>query len=366
MKTILVDDEPMALEVLKHMLSPYADINIIGSYTRPADALKSIKEEKPDIIFLDIEMGDLNGLKLAENFMRELDKVEIVFVTAYSQYAVDAFEINAIDYLLKPIQENRLLKSVERLRENFNEKKIETIKNSLKVYSFGGFQVLDNMGNSLNWRTQKSKELFAYLLSKQERPVSKTVIMETIFPDRDPDKASTLLHTTIYQLRKGLEKLGYSNGIIFSDESYQLSIPITSDFEELNKIIGLRRYDDEDIIGVLKIYRGELLEEGYHWAMEVQQRYRILVFKILERYAKNQIENENFNLILKISLDKAYEIDPYNDGIAEMMILYYGKQRKICSLETFFNEYSQKLWEDMNLKPTKSTIEIYKRYMEEF
>lgn len=369
MKTILIDDEPIALEVLEHMLSAYDDINIIGSYTRPADALKSIKEEKPDIIFLDIEMGDLNGLKLAEIFMRELDKVEIVFVTAYSQYAVEAFEINAIDYLLKPIQEKRLFKAIERLREKTKENYIENKSinsNQLKVHSFAGFQVLDSMGNPLTWRTQKSKELFAYLWWKKEKPVSKTVIMEIIFPDKDPERARTLLHTTIYQLRKGLEKLGYLNGIIFFDESYQLNIPVISDLDKLNKIIGLRRYNDEDIIEVLKIYKGDLLEEGYHWGMEVQQRYRALVLKIIERYARNQIENKKFNVILKMTLDKAFEIDPYDETIVEMMIHYYGKQRNIYSLVTFFNDYSDMLWKEMNLKPMESTVDIYKKYIESF
>ena len=118
MKTILIDDEPMALEVLANLLPAYEDLDIVGRYTNPLDALEKIKITEPDIIFLDIEMGNMNGLELAQVFMAELPKVEIVFVTAYSQYAVDAFELNAIDYLLKPIQEKRLIKAIERLRGN--------------------------------------------------------------------------------------------------------------------------------------------------------------------------------------------------------------------------------------------------------
>lgn len=371
MKAILIDDEPIALEVLELMLSSYEDINIIGKYTKHVDVLESIKEEKPDVIFLDIEMGDMSGLELAEIFTRELDKVEIIFVTAYSEYAVDAFEVNAIDYLLKPIQEKRLLKAVERLKVKIKETNIEKDKQNdlnskLKVYSFGGFQVLDNMENPLSWRTQKAKELFAYLWYKKDRPVSKDLIIENVFPDKDIEKASTLIHTTIYQIRKGLERLGYLNGIIYIDECYQLNIPLTSDLEELNNMIGLKICNDDDIMKIFKIYKGDFLVEGYHWGMESQQMYKDLVLGILERFARNHIENQRFSLISKVSLDKAYEIDPFNEDIARMIVHYYGKQNNRSSLEVFFNNYSERLWEEMNLKPMESTVNVYNKYMEGF
>lgn len=123
MKTILVDDEPNALRVLEHMLSPYDDINIIGSFTRPADALNSIKDEKPDIIFLDIEMGDINGLELANMIISQLEQVEIIFVTAYSQYAVEAFEVNAIDLSTKTYSRKPSLKGSRKIKRKLQRKK---------------------------------------------------------------------------------------------------------------------------------------------------------------------------------------------------------------------------------------------------
>lgn len=368
MKAILIDDEPMALEVLANMLSPYKDINIVGRYTNPLDALEKIKITEPDIIFLDIEMGNMNGLELAEIFMAELSKIEIVFVTAYSQYAVNAFELNAIDYLLKPIQEKRLFKAIERLRETIIEDKIENknkniLDNRLKVLSFGGFQVLDNMGNPLKWRTQKSKELFAYLWEKKDGIVSKALIMEELFPDRDLEKASTLLHTTIYQLRKSLRDLGYANGIIYFDEGYQLNLPIVSDLEKLKNIISLKTYNDENMRELLEIYRGDFLEEGYHWAIELQQIFRGATLNWIEEFAKQQIEEGKLSLVLKISLDKAYEMDSFNGTLAEMIIHYYGMQNKKSNLEIFFNSYVRNLREEMNIEPRGSLINIYDKYM---
>ncbi|WP_353095067.1 response regulator [Tissierella praeacuta] len=367
MRVILVDDEPIALDVLTIMLSSYENIDIMGSYTNAIEALEKSKKIRPEVIFLDIEMGEINGLKIAELFMEQLDDVEIVFITAYSQYAVDAFEINAIDYLLKPIQKKRLHKTIERLKEKISGKHTQDEKKDtkkLRVNSFGGFEVLDSMNKPLIWRTQKSKELFAYLWKKRERAVPKMLIMDTIFPDKDLEKASTLLHTTIYQIRKNLKKIGWSNGIIHFNDSYQLNVPVISDIEELDRILESKEYSDENIREVLEIYKGDFLEEGYHWALDVQQIYRDMVFNILEKFTREKLENEIFSLTLKASLDKIYKMDSFNEGVAKMMIHYYGKQSKRASLEAFFNDYVENLWTEMGLEPMESTLRLYKKYMD--
>lgn len=368
MRVILIDDEPIALDLLRRMISSYEDMDVVGSYTNPFDALKVVKKIQPEVIFLDIEMGEINGLELAELLMEDLDAVEIVFVTAYSQYAVDAFGINAIDYLLKPIQEKRLSKTIERLRKKTKEDcEIDILDNKLKVNSFGIFEVLDCTNNPLIWRTQKSKELFAYLWNKEERAVSKTLIIETIFSDKDLDKATTLLHTTIYQLRKNLERFGYPNGIIYINDSYQLDLPIKSDVQELNKVLSSKKYNDDAIKEILKIYRGDFMEEeGYHWAMDVQQIYKDIVFNILEKYADDELECGRLTPLLKACLAKIHKMDSFNERVAKMMIHYYGKQSNRSSLESFFNNYVENLWDEMSLKPMESTIDLYREYMEDF
>lgn len=365
-RAILVDDEPIALEVLKYKISSYEGIEIVGSYTDPLGALKEIKRVQPDVVFLDIEMGGgINGLELANVFIKEVSSLEIVFITAYSEYAVDAFEINAIDYLLKPIQENRLNKTIERLRQNLEESyRVNLLDNSLGIKSFGGFEVLDHSGNPITWRTQKSKELFAYLLSKKETAVPKMLIIEEIFPNREVDKATTLLHTTIYQLRKNLERLGYPNAIIYFNDSYQLDVPIQYDVQELNRISELRKYGDKDIESILKIYKGDFLEEeGYCWAIDLQQIYREKVFNILEKFVKDKLGKGILTVNVKACLDRLYAMDPFNENVARMMMHYYGKQNKRLALETFFNHYIENLWIEMKLRPMKRTVDLYKKYM---
>ena len=108
MRIILVDDEKPALEELTYIINKYSFIELIGTYNNPTIALERILKEKPDVVFLDVEMPEINGFTIAREIIRaEMDTI-IVFVTAFDEYAIKAFEVNAVDYILKPFHEERI------------------------------------------------------------------------------------------------------------------------------------------------------------------------------------------------------------------------------------------------------------------
>lgn len=112
MKAIIVDDERLARQELKSLLAEHKDIEVIAECANAAEAKEKIAQLKPDVVFLDIQMPGKNGLELAQ----ELSPVpELVFVTAYDEFALRAFEVNALDYLLKPVQPDRLAETVKKL-----------------------------------------------------------------------------------------------------------------------------------------------------------------------------------------------------------------------------------------------------------
>ena len=114
MKALIVDDERLARVELKRLLQPFKEINVVGEAVNAEDALEKITQLSPDLIFLDIQMPGKNGFDLLE----ELDSVPtVVFTTAYDEYALKAFEYNAMDYLLKPIEPNRLEETIKKLVE---------------------------------------------------------------------------------------------------------------------------------------------------------------------------------------------------------------------------------------------------------
>jgi len=114
MKALIIDDERLARVELRRLMAPYKEINIVGEAINAEDALNKITELNPDLIFLDIQMPGKNGFELLE----ELDSVPtVIFTTAYDEYALKAFEYNAMDYLLKPIEPKRLEETVKKIVE---------------------------------------------------------------------------------------------------------------------------------------------------------------------------------------------------------------------------------------------------------
>lgn len=131
-RALIVDDEALARESLKIALSSFREIEVIGECADGYEALKSIKEQKPDVIFLDIQMPTLDGFDVVELLGKEAPY--IVFVTAYDEYALKAFEAHALDYLLKPAKVERLAKTMERVRERLQAKKRQPVEEFLRFH----------------------------------------------------------------------------------------------------------------------------------------------------------------------------------------------------------------------------------------
>lgn len=115
MRVLLVDDEPAALERLQALLGQIPDVAIVGAAGDGQEALSMISAEQPDLVLLDVQMPELNGLSVAADIPPG-KRPEIVFVTAFEMYAADAFEVDAADYLLKPVRFDRLRQAIERAR----------------------------------------------------------------------------------------------------------------------------------------------------------------------------------------------------------------------------------------------------------
>lgn len=121
MRVVLVDDEPLALRGLAQLLARESDVEVVGVAQSGAEALRIVAAQKPDVLFLDIQMPSLTGLEVAAALGRE-GGPDIVFVTAFDGYAADAFAVDAVDYLLKPLDPDRLRQSLHRARRRQMER----------------------------------------------------------------------------------------------------------------------------------------------------------------------------------------------------------------------------------------------------
>ena len=113
---IIVDDEPLAVKLMESFVAKTPDLKLLGSFTDSVEAINAVKEQKPNLLFLDIQMPDLNGMELAHMIPAE---TRVVFTTAFKEYAFESYEVSALDFLLKPIRYNKFMVAVEKAKEWF-------------------------------------------------------------------------------------------------------------------------------------------------------------------------------------------------------------------------------------------------------
>ncbi len=146
-RTILVDDEKLAIQGLEIRLEKFDDIEIVDTCSNGREAIRKIKTLKPDLVFLDIQMPGFDGFSVVQGVM-EIEPPLFIFVTAYAEHAVRAFEASAIDYLVKPVEEDRLADAMDRVRKRLTEKRgseeIEKLKNVLSEVAPGAMADFEN------------------------------------------------------------------------------------------------------------------------------------------------------------------------------------------------------------------------------
>lgn len=143
-KAILIDDEKHCIVTLEHLLKATGEVEILQTIQKSTEAEKAIRELKPDLVFIDIEMPELNGFEVLNQF--ENFQFKVIFTTAYNQYAIKALKMNALDYLLKPISPEDVAQSLEKYKSNPIELKKNQISN---VYKFSGNNFQDTIALSV-------------------------------------------------------------------------------------------------------------------------------------------------------------------------------------------------------------------------
>src|SRR5438876_9996495 len=118
LSAVIVDDEQLARDELAYLLKNAGDVNVVAQGKNGLEAISLIKEHNPDLVFLDVQMPGLDGFGVIKKLLdKKIPLPQIVFATAYDQYAVKAFEVNAVDYLLKPFDKKRVVQSVQKVRQ---------------------------------------------------------------------------------------------------------------------------------------------------------------------------------------------------------------------------------------------------------
>lgn len=176
-RTILVDDEPLAIQGLELRLQAFEDVEITDKCTNGREAIRSIKTNKPDLVFLDIQMPGFDGFSVVQGLM-EVEPPLFVFVTAYSDHAIRAFEAQAMDYLMKPVDDARLADTLDRVRQRLTEKRgVEEVEKLKEVLAEVAPEAAENMAES---GEQPAANRFEKLINIKDRGQIFRVDVDTI------------------------------------------------------------------------------------------------------------------------------------------------------------------------------------------
>lgn len=253
MRILIVDDEPLALKGLAEEIKKVQLDCDIADFTDPATALETLEKEcwKPDVVFLDIEMPEINGLTLAKCIKNLCPKCNIVFVTSYQQYALDAYSLHASGYLMKPVSEKDIQRELRDLR-------IPVIDSTLHIHiqTFGSFDIFVD-GILLLFNRSKAKEALAYIVSRNGSSVTTAELAAVIWETKEYKRSlQNQIQTVISDMMKTLREARVADIIIKKHNSISLDVSrVDCDYY---------RFLKGDITAI-NAYMGEFMS-NYSWA----------------------------------------------------------------------------------------------------
>lgn len=224
MKIIIADDETTALNGLTAAVSKVAPEAEIRSFSGSREALEFARSNPPDVAFLDIEMPEINGIELAKAFQSINPAVNIIFTTGYTQYSLDAIQMHASGYLIKPVTAADISEEINKLRNPVKENEDGRAQKVLRVKCFGSFDVFDMDGSPLRFKRSKSKELLAVLVDAEGAAMNTAQICAVMYEDGE-DMASqhAMFRVLMSVLRRTLAEAGASDALIVSHNSFAVN-----------------------------------------------------------------------------------------------------------------------------------------------
>lgn len=367
-RAILVDDEPLALQHMEKVLHEMGTVKVVQAFSNIGTALKEMRQLDFQVAFLDIDMPGLNGLDFAEIIQEWNKDIYIVFVTAYRDYAIQAFELDSIDYVMKPVMKNRLTKTIARIQDQLHlnaQKPVLTQHPSptVKIICFDELTVFHNE-IPVKWKTAKVKELFAFFISNLSSYMNRDILIDLLWPETDYAKAKIQLHTAISHLRKTLESIGFPGALTFSNQSYALVLQnFQCDAIDLEQAL-----DEHDSINQANIqlfeqlvqqYNGDYLEKnGYGWATVKAQSLRQKLLLLLQNMIDFYDDNED-SVKKQHYLQLLLHYNPYSEQALQRLMQHYILVDNRGDAVKLYHDFKKLLLEDLGILPGRTTHELY-------
>lgn len=246
MKILLVDDEQLQLLRLENACKKVLPDAEFFSYTNPIKAFEENKDNSIDLAFLDIEMPGINGIQLAKKLKKNNPKIKIIFVTAYNEYALDAYKVRASGYITKPVNENKIQEEINELGSVIELKPTK----KLQIKCFGNFEVFHN-GEPVRFSYKKSKEAFAYLVDREGSAININELNAVLWEEDHP----SYLRNLIADIQNTLKSIGTEDVFVKRNNECYIDVnKVDCDAYEYKK-------GNPDAV---RMYRGDYMSQ-YSW-----------------------------------------------------------------------------------------------------
>ena len=253
MKILCVDDEPLALEMLTEAIQEAKPDAQLKAFRKQSELLAEAQEYGCDIAFLDIHMRGMNGVELAKKLKDANPKMNIIFVTGFSEYKADAMDMRASGYIMKPVTKEEVARELEDLRFPI----VPKANALLKVQCFGNFDVFLPDGTPVHFERSRSKEIFAYLVHRHGSSCSIREIAAALFEDEPYDKKQqSYLQTLVSAMMKSLKKIGAEKVLNKSYNALSVNTALLD--------CDYYRFKELDA-GAVNAYQNEYMSQ-YYWA----------------------------------------------------------------------------------------------------
>jgi two-component SAPR family response regulator len=264
MTILCVDDEKLLLEDTVIMCRELPQADTVQGFSNPLEALDWMREHSPDVALLDINMPVMSGLKLAAEIKRLSPDTAVIFLTGYSEYALEAFEVHAVGYLLKPVNTERLAAQIAYSTAGRQPRKMPHVE----ARTFGNFDLFVD-GRIVRFKQAKCKELLAYLIDRNGSDVTRAEAFAILYQDRLYDRPMQKQFDVIVRsLKKTLEEYGIS-------EIFEISHAKMRVFPEKFSCDAYRFLEADP--QAVNAYRGEYMN-NYSWASSTEGYMHMRLF----------------------------------------------------------------------------------------
>jgi len=362
---IVVDDESAALKRFERIAAEHSGICVDGAFLYAQDALSFVRENPVDVAFLDIEMPEMSGLELAERLMDIDPCIRVVFITAYNQYALDAFRAHAIGYLLKPLGGGEFAEQIDHLARRYRERPGGHPNNRrLSVKCFGQFSVsaAENGAPAIRWKTAKAEELFALLIHHQGRVKSKESLIDALWPELDPKKSANLFRVTCTYLRTALADLGFPKLLLRELDGYKINAgQLDCDLFRLRSMDPLMPMETERLEEISALYCGEYLEgKPYDWAVaakaQLESDFKRVQYGLADRYfAVGSIEKAC------AAMEKVMLYDPCEEEAVMRIIRIKLQAGDHTHAARVYRGYAKMLKDEFGIAPSEKFQRLFSR-----